>query len=190
MTDHHLAEGWDPYQILNLPRGATAAQIKRNYREKVKGCHPDLGPDPSRVDTFKQVTWAYRVLMDLARERQGEAATSSATPTGGTPTDSVSVTARHGRKPRVAEMLAAVQEKLNAGAWGAAETVARLAVREDSQDPDTYLLLARALAAQGSYAEAIGCLTLALHLDPKHEAARDALSALRHRAKATNEPGR
>jgi len=181
-ADFPLSEGWDPYQILNVPRKASAEQIKRSYREKVKGCHPDLGPEAGRVDAFKRVTWAYRVLMDARRaEEVGGAAKASAPPPSTAP---VEATDRTGKNRRVEEMLTATRDKMAAGSWRDAETVARLAVREDPQDPESYVLLAQTLAAQSSFAEAIGCLTLALHLDPNHEAARQALSALRQRDRA------
>jgi tetratricopeptide (TPR) repeat protein len=199
MVKSFLDEGLDPYQILNVPHRATAEEIKRSYREKVKYCHPDLGSEAGRVETFKRVTWAYRVLMDAAWENHQQAAASESageapyrlkTATNSASTPPADEKSRIGRSERVAEILAAAQEKLQAGAWRDAEMVGRLAVREDPQDPDAYLMLARALAAQHSYAEAIGCLTLALHLAPNHEAAREALNALRHRSRESDSPGR
>jgi tetratricopeptide (TPR) repeat protein len=192
-ADSPLEKGWDPYQILNVPRQASVEQIKRSYREKVKACHPDLGPEAGRVETFKRVTWAYRFLTNAARESGHNAAggPASAAASGGTAADAPpEITPRPGRSGRLAEMLTAARQKMAAGAWTEAETIGRLAVHEDPQDPDAYFVLARVLAAQKSYAEAIGCLTLALHLEPNHEGAREALTALRQRNRetATTEP--
>ena len=33
--------GWDPYRVLEIPRGATRDEITRAYREQMKRYHPD-----------------------------------------------------------------------------------------------------------------------------------------------------
>lgn len=35
------ADGWDPYRVLDLPRGASPDEITRAYREQMKRYHPD-----------------------------------------------------------------------------------------------------------------------------------------------------
>lgn len=54
----------DLYEILDLPRDATADDIKRAYRRKARQSHPDAGGDE---EAFKQVTHAYQVLADPER---------------------------------------------------------------------------------------------------------------------------
>lgn len=51
----------DLYELLDLPRDASADDIKRAYRRKAREHHPDAGGDE---ETFKQVTHAYQVLSD------------------------------------------------------------------------------------------------------------------------------
>ena len=55
----------DYYEVLDLPRSATAADIKKAYRKLARKHHPDLNRnDPSAEGRFKEVQEAYDVLAD------------------------------------------------------------------------------------------------------------------------------
>jgi DnaJ-class molecular chaperone len=55
----------DYYEILGLPRTATADEIKRAYRRLAKKWHPDRNQDnPEAEERFKKVSEAYDVLHD------------------------------------------------------------------------------------------------------------------------------
>ncbi len=56
------------YEILGVSPQATAAEIRSAYRRLAKELHPDTSHDPAKIDQFRQVTHAYKVLSD-ARER-------------------------------------------------------------------------------------------------------------------------
>ncbi|GGI09255.1 molecular chaperone DnaJ [Egicoccus halophilus] len=51
----------DLYDLLDVPRDASAEDIKRAYRRQARQHHPDAGGDE---ETFKQLTHAYQVLSD------------------------------------------------------------------------------------------------------------------------------
>lgn len=62
----------DHYATLGVGKDATAKDIKKAYRSKAKGAHPDTGGDPEK---FRALTKAYSVLADddlRARYDRGE----------------------------------------------------------------------------------------------------------------------
>lgn len=61
----------DFYKILEVPKNASPADIKKAYRAMSLKWHPDKNPDdPSAVDKFTDVSSAYEVLSDADLRRK------------------------------------------------------------------------------------------------------------------------
>lgn len=54
----------DYYEVLGVPRDASAEQIKKAYRRLAMRYHPDVADDADSADRFKQIGEAYAVLSD------------------------------------------------------------------------------------------------------------------------------
>ncbi len=73
----------DYYQVLDLPRDANEADIKKAYRRLAMECHPDRNNgDKAAEERFKEITEAYDVLRDPEKravyDRYGAAGLSGA----------------------------------------------------------------------------------------------------------------
>ncbi len=58
----------DYYEILGVPKTASADDIRKAYKAIAKQCHPDMnGGDAALTDKFKKATEAYEVLSDTEK---------------------------------------------------------------------------------------------------------------------------
>jgi molecular chaperone DnaJ len=84
-----LAKKRDYYEVLEVPRDATDAELKRAFRELARKYHPDINPSRTAEDKFKEANEAYAILSDprdRARyDRYGFAGVSGAGGQGGVP---------------------------------------------------------------------------------------------------------
>jgi molecular chaperone DnaJ len=78
----------DYYEVLEVPKGATAEEIKKAYRKKAIQFHPDKNPDDKAAeDKFKEAAEAYEVLGNEEKRRRydqfGHAGVGGAASSGG-----------------------------------------------------------------------------------------------------------
>src|ERR1700742_5114694 len=67
----------DYYKTLGVPKTATAAEIKKSYRELARKYHPDANKGSSDAeDRFKEITEAYNVLSDEKQRKEYDEARS------------------------------------------------------------------------------------------------------------------
>ena len=61
----------DPYEVLGVPRGASAAAIKGAYRKLAKKHHPDSNAnDPKAADRFSELNSANEIIGDEDKRKQ------------------------------------------------------------------------------------------------------------------------
>ena len=64
----------DPYEVLGVPRGAAAGQIKSAFRKLAKKHHPDANKDdPKASERFAEANSAYEILGDEKKRKQFDA---------------------------------------------------------------------------------------------------------------------
>jgi DnaJ-class molecular chaperone len=64
----------DPYQVLGVPRAASADEIRKAFRKLAKANHPDTNPNNKAAEErFKQVSGAFDILGDAAKRKKFDA---------------------------------------------------------------------------------------------------------------------
>jgi DnaJ-class molecular chaperone len=64
----------DPYDVLGVPRGASASNIKSAFRKLAKKHHPDANKnDPKAAERFAEFNSAYEILGDEKKRKQFDA---------------------------------------------------------------------------------------------------------------------
>ncbi len=61
------------YEVLGVPRDASAADIREAYRALAMRWHPDRNPDPEALERFKLINVAYQTLSDPETRRRHDA---------------------------------------------------------------------------------------------------------------------
>jgi curved DNA-binding protein CbpA len=60
----------DPYEALDVPKGANGEEIRKAHRRLAREHHPDANPDdPAAEERFKGIQQAYEILSNPAKRR-------------------------------------------------------------------------------------------------------------------------
>ncbi|MEI8131558.1 MAG: DnaJ domain-containing protein, partial [Leptolinea sp.] len=57
----------DYYEVLGIPRTATADDTKSAFRRLAREFHPDVNKNPDAEDKFKEINEAYVILSDVEK---------------------------------------------------------------------------------------------------------------------------
>ena len=52
----------DPHDILDLPEGASPAEVKSAYRRLARTFHPDVNPSADAAERFREIVEAFEIL--------------------------------------------------------------------------------------------------------------------------------
>ena len=64
----------DPYQVLGVPRTASADEIRKAFRKLAKANHPDTNPNNKEAEErFKRVSGAFDIIGDAAKRKKFDA---------------------------------------------------------------------------------------------------------------------
>ena len=64
----------DPYQVLGVPRTASADEIRKAFRKLAKANHPDTNPNNKAAEErFKQVSGAFDIVGDATKKKKFDA---------------------------------------------------------------------------------------------------------------------
>ena len=63
----------DYYEILGVPRSASAEEIQRAFRELARKLHPDVNKGPDANQRFAEINEAYEVLKDTEKRKRYDA---------------------------------------------------------------------------------------------------------------------
>ena len=78
----------DLYQVLGVSRDASAAEIKKAYRQLVRKYHPDANPGNKEAEEhFKKINQAYEILSDTQKRAQYDQFGTVGDMPGGSPFD-------------------------------------------------------------------------------------------------------
>ena len=175
------------YEILDVPRTATAAQIKRRYRQLVRQHHPDVAQDKAAAKaTFIRITEAYQALSNQDRRLIYDASldadmfkvpprrpSTSSRPSASRPTQQARSRAVH-----VDELIHQAQAAFIQGQFRTASWICKQVQQMDARNVQAYVILGDIYRIQRRPEEAIAMYSIAAQLDPRNADVRAKLERM------------
>jgi tetratricopeptide (TPR) repeat protein len=156
-----LNRSHNAYDILGLPRSATATQVRSRYRHLVRGYKKDLSPGALLDDEqFRQWTNAHLLLLSSERREYDRRLRQSRGRE--MPEDRLS-SLPEGRRLMIQAETAFIQRKLND-----AVELGKSAVKLESRNGEAYFLLGDILRERGLYPNALTMYNYAIQFDPNN----------------------
>lgn len=160
------------YEILGVPRSATAAQIRRRYKELVRKYHPDVAADKEMAHRlFLQIREAYETLSDSVRRKAYDGILDAR--------NAAKVSPPPKPKPRpAAEHIKDAQWAFIQRRLSEAASHCREAIRVEPQNAKAHAVLGDIYRAQGKLNSAIREFSLAVQFNPQDRESQRKLERL------------
>ena len=162
------------YQVLQVNRTASYAEIKSAYRKLVKIYHPDQSTEVNAEAMFIRIVEAYEVLTDVDRKRNYdrmldlESNVAKATPKKSAPTPPVKPPQKQpatNTKP-VSETMLLLEQLIRKGRFGEAEKLAKKLKTIDPRNAKPYAILGDIARMRGELEIAAEQYAYAMQMDP------------------------
>lgn len=116
----------DYYNVLEVNKDSSLADIKASYRKLARQYHPDVNPDASATERFKTITMAYQTLSDPDKKRSYD-------------TSHVCLEILEARKQKIKEKLSQAKQQQSTQTKQAQNTYAQTVLNKPatSQSPST-----------------------------------------------------
>ena len=166
------------YEILGVPRTATAAQIKRRYRQLVREHHPDVAQDKAAAKTtFIEITEAYQTLSNADRRLIYDASLdaemfkipprrppATPRPSAGRPTHQTS----RSRTVKVEDLIKQAKTAFVQGQFRTAAWLCKQVQQTDARNVQAHIIMGDIHRIQRRPDEAIAMYSIAVQLDPRN----------------------
>jgi len=174
------------YEILGVPRTATAEQIKRRYRQLVRQCHPDVAQDKVAAKaTFIEIAEAYQTLINPDRRMIYDASLDAEMfriPTSRPVQPRAQARAARGNVTEAQRWVQEARMAFIRGQFPSAISACKEAQKLDPRNVQTHVILGDIYRIQGQVDNAIAMYTIVVQLDPRNVDIQAKLSRLvRHK---------
>ncbi len=161
----------NPYEILEVPQGASADDIKAAYHRLAKQWHPDRFSGAAKVEAeakFRALAEAFSMIKDAPRRVDAEPVKAAVPPPAAPAAKPSAEVPPPAATKAATDWFKDAQQAFEAGDFERAAGLASYVLRSEPKRADVHAFLGKALAASGADRRAtIKALETAIQLDPK-----------------------